>query len=65
MAIKEIIVTVDTHGQVTIAPKGYKGKSCLEATKQIEEALGIAGKRNHTAEFHQTEVKNTQQQRSK
>jgi hypothetical protein len=52
-----IIVEIDVDGGTVVRAEGYKGKSCLDATKQFEEALGIAGERKPTAEMHQTEIK--------
>lgn len=43
--MKEIIITVKPDGTTEIEAKGYKGRSCLEATKPFEEKLGIVEKR--------------------
>lgn len=38
--MKEIILTVDIDGKVTVETKGFKGKACLQASKFLEDALG-------------------------
>lgn len=40
--MKEIIMTVDTNGKTSIETKGFKGKSCLQASKFIEDTLGTS-----------------------
>ena len=37
---KQIIVEVDTDGEVTVDAQGYTGESCREATGFLEKALG-------------------------
>lgn len=40
--MKTITVTVDRKtGRVTIETSGYEGATCLEATRKLEEGLGI------------------------
>ncbi len=56
--MEEIIITIDNDGAVTIATKGFKGKACLQATEQLEKALGgKVGDRKLTAEYREAEVK--------
>jgi hypothetical protein len=38
--MKEIILTVDMNGASKIETKGFKGKSCMQASKFLEDALG-------------------------
>lgn len=38
---KYIDVEIDEEGNPTIAPKGYAGRECTEATKPAERALGL------------------------
>jgi hypothetical protein len=53
---KSIIVTIASDGKIEVTAEGYKGKSCLEATKFIEAALGLDGKnRKPTADMYATE----------
>ena len=59
---KEIIVTVDLEGKVEVSAEGYKGKGCTEATKFIEDALGISdGKRTKKPEWYAHETVKQQQ----
>ncbi len=59
---KTITVVVKPDGTVELSADGYKGKSCLEASKFLEEALGLqTGNRKKTPDFYATEtVKQTQ-----
>lgn len=40
MNLEEIEVTIGKDGQVQIQVRGAQGLSCLELTKELEEALG-------------------------
>lgn len=40
MGLEEIEVFIDKDGQVRIEVRGVKGMSCLDLTKDLEEALG-------------------------
>jgi hypothetical protein len=55
-----IEVTISPIGEVTVQTKGYTGSDCLQASKFLEQALGVVGSDHKTAEFYQ--VENTQQQ---
>lgn len=46
-----IEITVEENGNVVIQAIGYSGPACIEATREIEEALGIVTERNRTTEF--------------
>jgi hypothetical protein len=50
----KIELTVDTDGSIKIDVNGVRGKSCLELTKQVEEALGQVTSRKNKAEYSQT-----------
>lgn len=52
---KIIEVLVSPAGEMTIQTKGYAGSDCLQASKFLEQALGIATNDRKTAEFYQTE----------
>ncbi len=54
MRVIELIVT--TKGETTIQTKGFVGGSCLQASKWIEQALGITTIDNKTAEYYQSAV---------
>lgn len=60
---KTIEVSVSPTGEITIEAEGYTGSSCEEATRFLEEALGLPGKRTRKAEFYRRRTKNTNQQR--
>ena len=51
-----IEVTVSPQGQTTIQTKGYSGGECVQASKFLEEALGIPTTDHKTAEFFQTQA---------
>ncbi len=40
MGLEEIEVFIDKDGKVRIEVRGVKGMSCLDLTKDLEEALG-------------------------
>jgi hypothetical protein len=58
-----IEVTVSPQGETTIQTKGYAGGDCLQASKFLEQALGVVANEHKTAEFHQTS--NIQRQETK
>lgn len=53
--MKKIIMTIDPKtGRFTIATEGYKGASCIEATKELERRLGVVEpERELTHEYHE------------
>lgn len=55
-----IVLTPD--GKVEVSAEGYKGDTCAQATRFLEEALGLnTDNRKKTAEWFQTKkVKQTQ-----
>ena len=57
--MQEIIVDVSPEGKVNISTKGFAGKSCKEATKAMEDALGAVVKDVETPEMHQQEAVRT------
>jgi hypothetical protein len=52
--MRVIEVTVAPNGAVTVHTKGYVGMDCLQATKFLEQALGVTQKEQKTAEFYQS-----------
>ena len=58
--IIEIIVT--SKGETAITTKGFTGSSCRDASKFIEQALGQQSSETLTAEFHQVQAVDQQQQ---
>jgi hypothetical protein len=51
----KIIVTVSATGQSVIKTEGYAGRSCQEASRFIEQALGKRTGEQLTGEFYQQE----------
>ncbi len=50
-----IEVIVSPQGQTTIQTKGYAGPNCLQASKFLEQALGLVTSDRQTPEIHQSE----------
>lgn len=50
----EIIITVALDGSTTVETIGYKGKSCQDASKAIEIALGKKQSETLKPEFYQS-----------
>jgi hypothetical protein len=48
-----IEVIVSPKGEITMQTKGYTGSDCIQASKFLEQALGIATQEQKTAEFFQ------------
>ena len=48
-----IEVTVSPTGETSIQTKGYSGGECLQASKFLEQALGVVAADHKTAEFYQ------------
>jgi hypothetical protein len=54
MSLSRIIeVTVSPDGQTRIETKGFAGASCQQASRALEEALGVRQREQLTAEFYQ------------
>ena len=56
----EIVVTA--NGESIVTTKGFAGQSCRDASRFIEQALGQRTGEQFTAEFHQTQTADRQQQ---
>ena len=48
-----IEVTVSPQGETTVQTKGYSGGDCLQASKFLEQALGVVASDKNTPEFYQ------------
>lgn len=58
-----IVVIVSPQGETTVQTKGYQGSECIQASKFLENALGVTTADRKTAEFyHATESCQHQQQ---
>ena len=53
MAQREFDIAIAPDGSVEVQVKGYKGKSCLEAMKIFEQAVGEMKARRETSEFYE------------
>jgi hypothetical protein len=49
---KTIEITVSPEGAVSIKTAGFTGSSCRDATRDIERALGVAGKESLLPDFY-------------
>lgn len=49
---RTIQITVSPEGTVSIKTSGFIGGSCRDATRDLERALGVAGKESLLPEFH-------------
>jgi hypothetical protein len=52
-----IEVLISPKGETTVRTKGYAGSDCLQASKFLEQALGVATHDQKTAEFYQVAQK--------
>lgn len=50
--MKTITILIAPDGTSTVETKGFTGKACLEATRDIEEALGRVRERKTKREIH-------------
>jgi hypothetical protein len=51
-----IEVTVSPQGEATVQTKGFAGADCLQASKFLEQALGVVANDRKTAEFYEPAV---------
>jgi len=51
-----IEIVISPTGTATVQTKGYAGSSCQQASKWLEDALGITTAECKTPEFYQTEA---------
>jgi hypothetical protein len=49
---KTIEITVSPEGAVNIKTAGFTGSSCRDATRDIERALGVAGREHLLPDFY-------------
>jgi hypothetical protein len=62
VTVRIIEVIVSPQGETTVQTKGFVGAECLQASKWLEQALGITASDVKTAEFHQQAVAEQQAQ---
>ena len=63
MSKGEIIVVIDSTGNVTLSVNGIKGKGCQDLTKRLEKSLGKVDATAKTKEYYERAT--LQQQRAK
>jgi hypothetical protein len=61
--MKTIEIIIDPQGKIRLQTKGYSGISCKEASKAIEQALGLVQTDQPTPEMytHQSSDQHEQQ----
>ena len=52
MSAKKIEITVSPEGATSIKTTGFTGSSCKDATRDLERALGVAGRESLLPEFY-------------
>ena len=62
--MRTIEILVTPTGESTVQTKGFAGASCRDASQFIEQALGQRTGEKLTAEFHQTQSVQQQQQQA-
>ena len=60
--MKTIEIVVTPTGETKVETKGFTGSSCRDASRFIEQALGQSTGEKLTAEFHQRQSAETEQQ---
>jgi len=58
---RSIEIIVSPAGEIQIEAVGFKGADCEQATRFLEEALGMVGSKQKKPEYHQHNIKATQQ----
>lgn len=63
--MRTIEIVVTPEGRTTVQTRGFRGSSCREASRFIEQAIGNPTGEKLTTEFYQAEsVQQSQQQQS-
>jgi len=57
-----IEITISAKGETTVQTRGFAGPSCRDASRFLEQALGQRLGEQLTAEFHQVQAAEQQQQ---
>ena len=55
-----IEIVVSPKGETMVETKGYTGSDCQQASKWLEQALGVVAEDRRTAEYYQTETSQQQ-----
>jgi hypothetical protein len=59
--MRTIEIIVSPMGEVSIDAVGFKGADCEQATRHLEEALGVVSRRGRKPEYQQHTKNKTQQ----
>jgi hypothetical protein len=51
-----IEIIVSPTGETTVQTKGYAGADCLQASKFLEQTLGVVASEHKTAEYYQAQA---------
>jgi hypothetical protein len=57
---KTIEITVSPEGATSIKTTGFTGGSCKDATRELERALGVAGRESLLPEYFQQQAGRSQ-----
>ena len=57
---KTIEITVSPEGATSIKTSGFTGSSCRDATRELEQALGVAGRESLLPEYFQQQAGRSQ-----
>lgn len=55
MAQREFDITIGADGVVEVHLKGFKGKTCMEVVKMLEQIVGELKSEQKTSEFYEPE----------
>ena len=58
---KSIEVTIQPTGEISIDAVGFKGADCEQATRFLEDALGVVATKQRKPEYHQRRTTSNQQ----
>jgi len=50
---RTIEIIIGPSGEISIGAIGFKGADCEQATRFLENALGVVGRKTKKPEFHQ------------
>ena len=58
---RTIEITIGPTGEIQIDAVGFKGPDCEQATRFLEEALGVVGQKIKKPEYHQHSTRTNKQ----
>ena len=57
--MRQMIVTIDKNGSITVKTTGFEGEACLKETKKLEEELGIVSDRKRSPDYYKVKRSNS------